>query len=204
MREDPPGDLAARVPEREPIANSRRRCVTSSATRLNSPRAASAKASAANSMNIQVVSRHGASARWIVDVELDLVERAKTDVANDSDDRASDQASTAPARIAFSWRCRDTRVSSRPETLAQAISSSTPTAIQSTRNAGRTGPNVIDERRDDSARSPAQTSRCRGVQSGFDEDEAGISFWDDLIVATAARSGAARVLSADLNSGQVI
>lgn len=36
------------------------------------------------------------------------------------------------------------------------------------------------------------------------EDEAGISFWDALIVAAAARSGAARVLSEDLNPGQVI
>lgn len=36
------------------------------------------------------------------------------------------------------------------------------------------------------------------------EDEAGISFWDALIVAAAARSGAARVLSEDFNPGQVI
>ena len=36
------------------------------------------------------------------------------------------------------------------------------------------------------------------------EDEAGIGFWDALIVAAAARSGATRVLSEDLNSGQVI
>ncbi len=36
------------------------------------------------------------------------------------------------------------------------------------------------------------------------EDEAGISFWDSLIVATAVRSGATRVLSEDLNPGQVI
>ena len=36
------------------------------------------------------------------------------------------------------------------------------------------------------------------------EDEAGISFWDALIVAAAARSGATRVLSEDLNPGQVI
>jgi predicted nucleic acid-binding protein len=36
------------------------------------------------------------------------------------------------------------------------------------------------------------------------EDEASISFWDALIVAVAARSGARRVLSEDLNSGQVI
>lgn len=36
------------------------------------------------------------------------------------------------------------------------------------------------------------------------EDEAGISFWDALIVAAAARSGATRVLSEDLNQGQLI
>ncbi len=35
-------------------------------------------------------------------------------------------------------------------------------------------------------------------------DDANISFWDALIVAVAARSGARRVLSEDLNSGQVI
>ncbi len=36
------------------------------------------------------------------------------------------------------------------------------------------------------------------------EDEAGINFWDALIVAAAARSGATRVLSEDLNPGQAI
>ena len=36
------------------------------------------------------------------------------------------------------------------------------------------------------------------------EDEAGISFWDALIVAAAARSGATRVLSEDLNPGQIV
>jgi predicted nucleic acid-binding protein len=36
------------------------------------------------------------------------------------------------------------------------------------------------------------------------EDEVGISFWDALIVAAAARAGATRVLSEDLNSGQII
>lgn len=36
------------------------------------------------------------------------------------------------------------------------------------------------------------------------EDEAGISFWDALIVAAAARSGATRVLSEDLHPGQII
>lgn len=34
------------------------------------------------------------------------------------------------------------------------------------------------------------------------EDDAGIGFWDALIVAVAARSGARRVLSEDLNSRQ--
>jgi predicted nucleic acid-binding protein len=36
------------------------------------------------------------------------------------------------------------------------------------------------------------------------EDEARISFWDALIVVAAARSGATRVLSEDLNPGQII
>jgi predicted nucleic acid-binding protein len=36
------------------------------------------------------------------------------------------------------------------------------------------------------------------------EDEARISFWDALIVAAAARSGATRLLSEDLNAGQTI
>lgn len=36
------------------------------------------------------------------------------------------------------------------------------------------------------------------------EDDAGISFWDALILAVAARSGATHVLSEDLNSDQVI
>jgi predicted nucleic acid-binding protein len=36
------------------------------------------------------------------------------------------------------------------------------------------------------------------------EDEAGIGFWDALILAAAARGGAARVLSEDLNPGQII
>jgi predicted nucleic acid-binding protein len=36
------------------------------------------------------------------------------------------------------------------------------------------------------------------------EDEAGIGFWDALILAAAARSGATRVLSEDLNPGQLI
>ena len=36
------------------------------------------------------------------------------------------------------------------------------------------------------------------------EDEARISFWDALIVASAVKSGATRILSEDLNSGQRI
>jgi predicted nucleic acid-binding protein len=36
------------------------------------------------------------------------------------------------------------------------------------------------------------------------EDEAQIAFWDALVIATAARSGAARLLSEDLNSGQTV
>lgn len=36
------------------------------------------------------------------------------------------------------------------------------------------------------------------------EDSAGIGFWDALIVASAVRSGADRILSEDLNPGQAI
>lgn len=36
------------------------------------------------------------------------------------------------------------------------------------------------------------------------EDHASIGFWDALIIAVAARSGARRVFSEDLNAGQVI
>ena len=36
------------------------------------------------------------------------------------------------------------------------------------------------------------------------EDEAGIGFWDALIVAAARKAGAERLLSEDLNQGQVI
>lgn len=36
------------------------------------------------------------------------------------------------------------------------------------------------------------------------EDEARISFWDALVVATAIKSGAQRILSEDLNAGQKI
>ena len=36
------------------------------------------------------------------------------------------------------------------------------------------------------------------------EDEAAIGFWDALIVAAARKAGAARILSEDLNPGQII
>src|ERR1019366_8506385 len=36
------------------------------------------------------------------------------------------------------------------------------------------------------------------------EDESRIGFWDALIVASALRSGATRILSEDLNAGQTI
>jgi predicted nucleic acid-binding protein len=36
------------------------------------------------------------------------------------------------------------------------------------------------------------------------EDEARINFWDALIVAAAAKSGATRILSEDLSPGQTI
>jgi predicted nucleic acid-binding protein len=36
------------------------------------------------------------------------------------------------------------------------------------------------------------------------EDEAGIGYWDALIVAAAGKAGAARILSEDLNPGQII
>ena len=36
------------------------------------------------------------------------------------------------------------------------------------------------------------------------EDESGIGFWDALIVSSAVRSGAERILSEDLNDGQRI
>ena len=36
------------------------------------------------------------------------------------------------------------------------------------------------------------------------EDEAHIEFWDALIVASAIKSGANRILSEDLNAGQII
>lgn len=36
------------------------------------------------------------------------------------------------------------------------------------------------------------------------EDEAKIGFWDALIIASAAKAGAVRLLSEDLNAGQTI
>lgn len=36
------------------------------------------------------------------------------------------------------------------------------------------------------------------------EDESQIGFWDALIIASAARGGAARLLSEDLNAGQTV
>ncbi len=36
------------------------------------------------------------------------------------------------------------------------------------------------------------------------EDESGIGFWDALIVASALKSGAGRILSEDLNAGHTI
>lgn len=36
------------------------------------------------------------------------------------------------------------------------------------------------------------------------EDESQIGFWDALVIASAARAGAVRLLSEDLNSGQTI
>jgi predicted nucleic acid-binding protein len=36
------------------------------------------------------------------------------------------------------------------------------------------------------------------------EDEAGIGFWDALIIASASKAGAVRIFSEDLNPGQII
>ncbi|HEV2397887.1 MAG TPA: PIN domain-containing protein [Candidatus Sulfotelmatobacter sp.] len=47
--------------------------------------------------------------------------------------------------------------------------------------------------------SPAEISSAFRI-----EDEAHIGFWDALIVASAIKSGASRILSEDLNAGQVI
>jgi predicted nucleic acid-binding protein len=43
------------------------------------------------------------------------------------------------------------------------------------------------------------------IQRAFQiEDQARINFWDAMIVAAAIRSGASRILSEDLNPGQII
>lgn len=47
--------------------------------------------------------------------------------------------------------------------------------------------------------SPAEISAAFRI-----EDESRIGFWDALIVASAAKSGATRILSEDLNAGQSI
>ena len=47
--------------------------------------------------------------------------------------------------------------------------------------------------------TPTEISAAFGI-----EDEAGIGFWDALIVAAARKAGAARILSEDLNPGQII
>lgn len=71
-------------------------------------------------------------------------------------------------------------------------------------------------------RTPLRKPAARGIVSSYSawcvdsigvadvsaafqiEDEAKISFWDALIIAVAARSGAARILSEDLNADQAI
>ena len=46
---------------------------------------------------------------------------------------------------------------------------------------------------------------CAEIWDAFRiEDEAGIGFWDALIVAAARKAGAGRLLTEDLNSGQII
>ena len=53
--------------------------------------------------------------------------------------------------------------------------------------------------------SGASTLRRAEIAAVFRiEDEAGIGFWDALIVAAARKAGAARILSEDLNPGQII
>jgi predicted nucleic acid-binding protein len=47
--------------------------------------------------------------------------------------------------------------------------------------------------------TPAEVSSAFRI-----EDEAGIGFWDALIVASAVKCGASRILSEDLNPGQMI
>jgi predicted nucleic acid-binding protein len=47
--------------------------------------------------------------------------------------------------------------------------------------------------------TPAEISNAFRI-----EDESRIGFWDALIIASAAKCGASRILSEDLNAGQVI
>lgn len=49
-----------------------------------------------------------------------------------------------------------------------------------------------------------ETSRTEIATAFQIEDTAKIGFWDALIVASALKSGAARILSEDLNAGQTI
>src|SRR6266702_1419545 len=57
---------------------------------------------------------------------------------------------------------------------------------------------------DDFAHWCVPTSPAEIVHAFRIEDESRISFWDALIVAAAARAGATRILSEDLNPGQTI
>jgi predicted nucleic acid-binding protein len=51
----------------------------------------------------------------------------------------------------------------------------------------------------------AMETTSSDIEAAFQiENESGISFWNALIVASAAKSGASRILSEDLNSGQRI
>jgi predicted nucleic acid-binding protein len=47
--------------------------------------------------------------------------------------------------------------------------------------------------------TPAEINRAFQI-----EDEARINFWDAMIIAAAIKSGASRILSEDLNPGQII
>jgi predicted nucleic acid-binding protein len=47
--------------------------------------------------------------------------------------------------------------------------------------------------------TPAEIKRAFRI-----EDEARINFWDAMIIAAAIKSGASRILSEDLNPGQII
>jgi predicted nucleic acid-binding protein len=50
----------------------------------------------------------------------------------------------------------------------------------------------------------SETTPAEMEQAFRIEDESGIDFWDALIVSAAARIGATRILSEDLNAGQRI